>query len=535
MSIKQPELTPTSEKIDRLIQRINSGDIRIPAFQRSYVWKQNQIIELLDSINDNYPIGSVLLWYTKERLKHTRNIAGYKIPDSEMDYPLNYVLDGQQRLSSIYAVFSDKTEQDRSTDNYNPNLDLFEIHYDFQYKTFVPSTEIDALSKSVIHLKNLINTSKLIPALSELDTKYHNDATELCSRFLNYEIPVVTIKHRSKEEVGIIFERINNTGTKLSTLDLMTAWTWTDDFHLLESTHELIERLEAKGFGHVPNQIILQSLSGMIQNDSTTQAVLKLDGKIVRQQWKNYTAAVKKAIDFLSTGLNCVHQDFLPAIQQLVGIIKFFSIPGKIKAKELSWLKNWFWRTAFSNRYVTGTTTQKMNYDIYNMVQFRAGNNGGLETYPTTVNQSQLINTNFSKSNYLTRAFLLMMAQRNPIDLIKNSPIDLGKALSEYNRKEFHHVFPNAYLKSQGLESDAINNVLNFCFLPADSNKTISKREPKDYFFKEIPSKEFDGIMYSNLLPNVKSIYKSNDYERFIVARSELVLEYLRELVHFDD
>jgi uncharacterized protein with ParB-like and HNH nuclease domain len=136
--MKTPELTPTAEKIDKLIKRIDSGDIRIPAFQRAFVWKQNQILELLDSIILNYPIGSVLLWHTKERLKHTRNIAGYLIPDSAIEYPVNYVLDGQQRLSTIYAVFSDKTVQDTSTEQYSPNLNIFEIYYDFGQKAFLP-------------------------------------------------------------------------------------------------------------------------------------------------------------------------------------------------------------------------------------------------------------------------------------------------------------------------------------------------------------------------------------------------------------
>ena len=130
-STRAPEITPTSEKIDRILNRINSGDVRIPAFQRSFVWKQNQIIELLDSIFNNYPIGSVLLWNSSERLNHTRNIAGFKIPDTAEEYPVNYVLDGQQRISSIYAVFSAKQEQDSTSQDYNPDLELFDIYYDF--------------------------------------------------------------------------------------------------------------------------------------------------------------------------------------------------------------------------------------------------------------------------------------------------------------------------------------------------------------------------------------------------------------------
>jgi uncharacterized protein with ParB-like and HNH nuclease domain len=106
------EITPVSQKIDRLIKRVEDGDIKIPAFQRGYVWSQEQVIELLDSIRLDYPIGSILLWNSNERLQFTRNIAGFPLPDRADSYPVNYVIDGQQRLSSIYAVFSFHDSQD---------------------------------------------------------------------------------------------------------------------------------------------------------------------------------------------------------------------------------------------------------------------------------------------------------------------------------------------------------------------------------------------------------------------------------------
>jgi uncharacterized protein with ParB-like and HNH nuclease domain len=97
------EISPAALKIDRLVNRVRDGDIKIPAFQRGFVWDQEQIIELLDSIYKNYPIGSILLWNSTERLKASRNIGGLVLPDREPEYPVNYVLDGQQRLSSIYG------------------------------------------------------------------------------------------------------------------------------------------------------------------------------------------------------------------------------------------------------------------------------------------------------------------------------------------------------------------------------------------------------------------------------------------------
>ncbi|GAJ16296.1 unnamed protein product, partial [marine sediment metagenome] len=56
------------------------------------------------------------------------------------------------------------------------------------------------------------------------------------------------------EEVGIIFERINNTGTRLTTLDLMVAWTWGEDFHLREELDQILETLDLKGFGETPDK-----------------------------------------------------------------------------------------------------------------------------------------------------------------------------------------------------------------------------------------------------------------------------------------
>jgi hypothetical protein len=99
------EIAPSAPKIDRIISRIEEGDIKIPAFQRGFVWNQDQVIDLLDSIYHDYPLGSILLWNSNERLRSTRNVGEFLIPDREPQYPVNYVLDGQPRLSTIYSIF----------------------------------------------------------------------------------------------------------------------------------------------------------------------------------------------------------------------------------------------------------------------------------------------------------------------------------------------------------------------------------------------------------------------------------------------
>lgn len=528
--MKKPELNTTPLKIDKLINRIDNGEIKIPAFQRGYVWKQNQIIELLESLVKQYPVGSILLWEAseKEKLRSTRNIAGYKIPDKGENWPVNYVLDGQQRLSSIYAVFSTNVEQENASEKYNPNLDIFEIFYDFSEKAFLPKSEANKVSAgSVVLLRNIIDPIKLIDEITNLDKKYHADAKNLSSIFLNYEIPVVQIKNRTKEEVGVIFERINNTGTKLNTLDLMTAWTWTEDFHLLDAIDALLEELEEKSFGAIDPKLMLQVVSGVIIGSTKTENVLRLTGERVRDNWSNIQESVKAAVDFLSTEIKCSNIEFLPFHQQLIPLSRFYSKTKRVTSEQVDVLKKYFWRTSFSDRYSTGQTTAKMDADIEFINKVIDYDFSDLKKYSTSITADELIETQFSKGNPVTRAFLLLSAQLNPLDLANGKVVDVGNALSNFNRKQYHHVFPNSFLTKKGVEKSMRFSVVNFCFLPADSNKKISNRSPSDYFSNIVPADKKAAILESNLLPIDNSIYADDDFQKFLDGRTKLFLEKL--------
>ena len=96
--------------IRRLVDRITSGDIRIPAFQRNFVWETEQVAFLLDSIYKGFPIGTVIIWKTDARLQSEKDLGAFKLPDPAKDYPVNYVLDGQQRLTSLFSTFQTDLE-----------------------------------------------------------------------------------------------------------------------------------------------------------------------------------------------------------------------------------------------------------------------------------------------------------------------------------------------------------------------------------------------------------------------------------------
>jgi len=153
------EITLSSPKIDKLINRIEEGDIKIPAFQRGFVWKQDQVIKLLDSIYNEYPIGSILLWNSIVRLKSTRNIGGFLLAEREPLYPVNYVLDGQQRLSSIYAVFGKDKNEDPNNNQYKIDTQIFDIYFDLDDNDFLPKEDLNGAHTN-LRLNTLFNTKE---------------------------------------------------------------------------------------------------------------------------------------------------------------------------------------------------------------------------------------------------------------------------------------------------------------------------------------------------------------------------------------
>lgn len=519
------EITLSSPKIDKLINRIEEGDIKIPAFQRGFVWKQEQVIKLIDSIYHEFPIGSILLWNSNVRLKSTRNIGGFLLPEREPQYPVNYVLDGQQRLSSIYAVFGKDKNEDPNNNQYKIDTQIFDIYFDLDDNDFFPKEDLNETHTN-LRMNTLFNTTEFYNEIKNFPDKYKELAVQLQSKFQNYEISVVTTSKRTKEEVGIIFERINNTATSLTTLDLMIAWTWSEDFHLKEKIDDVLDILDQKGFGETPEKIILQCLSGIIQETAKTKDILDLEPQVVKLNFEKLKESLEKAIDYLSTELNMFSRDFLPHSHQIVPLTFFFSKINTPSGQQSKIIKQWFWKTSFSKRY-SASTDAHMNEDIAFFNKIIANDFSDINKYNYTINENTLINQEFTKNSPFVRGFLLLLAQKAPLNLVNGNKIDLGDALSKYNLKEYHHIFPRNFLKNNGVESEKISSLCNFCFLPSDSNKNISNKAPSNYIFTLIPENRYTQILESNLMPLRKDIYQKDNYEEFLRQRAHEIISFL--------
>ena len=150
--------------IKKLIERISSGGIRIPAFQRDYVWEPDQVAFLLDSIFKEFPIGTVILWKTDNRLSSEKRLGCFELPPPQKDYPVNYVLDGQQRLTSLFSVFQ--------TDLRPVSTEWVDIYFDMSAKEAVQESLFVALDDTEVDPK------RHFPVKTFLDSIAYRKATD---------------------------------------------------------------------------------------------------------------------------------------------------------------------------------------------------------------------------------------------------------------------------------------------------------------------------------------------------------------------
>lgn len=471
--------------IRKILDSVVSGEIRIPAFQRGFVWEMDRVAHLLDSIYKGYPFGSLLFWRTKHQLITERRLGTFTLPQPQADYPIDYVLDGQQRLTSIFTVFQTDLKAE-------PNPDWADIYFDLaatgnpQDSVFTAIPEGDPFDKTRFFPMNVLfesvgyraTTEHLVPEQIALVDK-------LQEKFKEVQIPVQILKSEDRSIVAIVFERINHLGVALDTLQLLSAWTWSDDFDLLDKFKELREELSDFGFEGVGDDadLVLSCVSGILTGEPGAEKLLGLNGAEVRAQFGTVENGIRGAIDFLRTELKVVHLKLLPYPSMLVPLAVFFAAPdGKeivYGGEALRAMKRWFWRTCFSGRYTSQTRKTTIN-DIEQMLLLKKGVGHTLDQIDVTV-ESAFFKNSFRVGAAATKTFVLVLANHDPKSLLSGKSIDLDKVLQRYNRSEFHHIYPRAYLKELGAADQEINFLGNFCFLSAAENKTIGRKRPSQY------------------------------------------------------
>ncbi|MGU3362773.1 DUF262 domain-containing protein [Methylobacterium sp. M6A4_1b] len=537
VSVKQRAPEPTVDRLEELASRILKGDILLPKFQRDFVWEKHQVIDLLDSISNNYPVGSVLLWRSRERLRSERNISDLAIADTQEDYPVNYLLDGQQRLSTICgALYWNGSDPDSK----------WNLAYDLRNKKFSHLNTLDDPPSHQIRLNKIPDPSAFFGQVAALDTLSAPDkgemktaAKELFDRFKDYKIATVTLHEMSLEAVAPIFERINSKGTPLTIVDLMRAATWSEEFDLIDSIEEILSELEAKNFGGIERKTILRSLSASAGggfSESSIDQLRKHGASELKAAAGNTKVAYAKAVDFLSTEIHIPADSQLPYANQIVVLGELFRVLPKPNASQLMTIREWFWRSAVSG-YFGGWNTGNMAADQLAVHRFAENKTVEIDLPATKPSINVWSSQGFRSNSARSKILILLLSFNKPIDLLTGAKIDTYQALYQGNNKEFHHFFPRDYLKNHKNVGAARANILsNIVMLTASSNKIITNRAPSDYL-KDCQlslGPKFQDALDANLISSAAlSAAMNDDYDLFISERSKTLDETASRLARW--
>jgi hypothetical protein len=518
---KDPQ--PSVDRIDELARRILAGDILLPKFQRSFVWEKKQILRLLDSVNRGYPIGSVLLWQSRQELRSENRIADLEINLPKPDYPVNYLLDGQQRLSTVGGAMYWKGKNPDS--NWN-------IAYDLRKESFFHLETIDDPPLHQIRVNRLSDPSAFFSHVANVTTDdaalLKDRANNLFNRFKDYKVATVKLGDMSIQDVAPIFERINSSGTPLTIVDLMRAATWSPEFDLIDSTDGILNELSVKGFGGIDRKVVLRNLSASAGGGFSVESIDALRNYSA-EQLKSAVAstehAYRRTIDFLVTQIRVESAEVLPYKNQLTVLAEIFRLLPLPDAGQYSSITKWFWRTALSG-YFGGWNTGSMASDQEAVRQFGSNKTREIEI-PLAKPRADIWETRtFRLNNAHAKLLAIVLAHHRPIDLLTGQRVEISKALAWINAKEFHHFFPRKFLEKRGEKQQRVNSLANFVMLTSASNKQISDLAPSEYLLSVVlaAGSHLSEWLESNLIPQAAfDAAIKDDFDQFLRIRAQFI------------
>jgi predicted transport protein len=348
-------------------------------------------------------------------------------------------------------------------------------------------------------------------------------------KFSNYPFSIIIVKDKNIEQVCEIFERLNQGGKKLDLFDLVVANTWDKEFKLKEEIAEL-NKVFKNSFGAIKNEVFIQSISLIKKKQCNRAHQLRLTKEDFKETWKDFSEALKKAIDFLKNNLGAKTADIIPYASIIPLVVYFYYHSKTMSNKQKEKIEEWFWKVSFSERYSASSLT-RMGEDR-NIFDKLLNEEEASINFPISITLDKINRTNITSRSALRNAILCVLVKRNPTNFKDNSSITLDKDyFSTLKSPEKHHIFPKKFLSDQGISN--VNCISNLCFIPSSLNKEISKDKPSHYFleYKKLNSR-FEDSLKTHLIPFSKDsgIWDDN-YESFIDKRANMFMKEISRFV----
>lgn len=447
ISTAQTVVRPEVNYLTDVLDDISKGTLRVPRFQRPFVWKLEAMIDLFDSILKGYPIGSLLFWKTGTRRYETFDFVGNRNIPTNTQLPINYILDGHQRLSTLFGVLSSDKDNIREASNHTWN-----IYYNLRDKSFLHIKKDTDVQPHYISLRKLLRTVDFLSECKRIQEKVQGEssaaliqeAENLLSIIRGYRIAIIQIEGGEIDSAVQIFSRLNTKGEKMADDRMYAALTYKEgQFNLSDKIDDIIDSLRMYHFHNIDRTIVFRMILAAAEKDIYTDSKLDLFEKtnnledIVREA----EVAIIKAANFLHTDLHIPSDNFLPYSLQLLNISEFFRLCPQPNDIKLQQLRQWFWVTSFVG--IENTNTSKKLATINEMRDFARADAHSLFTFKIVnfLEKATPFPSRYNLISARTKAFTLFLSSLNPKSLNQSDTIDTKELLANNGYRAFNYIF----------------------------------------------------------------------------------------------
>lgn len=368
----RPEIIAVSD----LLEGVTSGMIRIPRFQRPYVWGPDDIIQLFDSVLRGYPIGSLLIWQTdRDDITSLENLGPITLP-KDGPSTRQYVVDGHQRLATLLGVLMlpENHPRERRDDwrwwiVYDLRTQQF-IHLR-QSATVIPLHQLPL--RSVLRTVDFARRTREMLASPDLESDVEellDRADQVQNRVREYRVPVTIMRSGSLDDAVTIFARVNQRGRDMTSDQMVSALTFRDrdegDFDLAGEIDRILGGLRQYGFSDIERRTVLQIILASAQLDFTRPTYDRIVDRSsfdkMRPAVKRAEAALHESIAFLNKNVGLRTNRLLPYASLLVMLSIYFEASlgtgSSPPSGNMRLLEKWFWATSFNGWFAGANTTE---------------------------------------------------------------------------------------------------------------------------------------------------------------------------------
>ena len=495
--IDKISVKPDTIFLEDLIVEIARGKYKIPEFQRNFVWGKPQIIALFDSISKGYPIGSLLFWNTDQKYKTNDKIGPYYVYAKCNE--IRYVLDGFQRMSTLYGVLMDPSKFEKD----NNNLKNFSIFFDLQNKNFsyikskkdgnvlFPQLYEIYDNRLLFDFCRLLDQQEHIDRLDKIE--YIESARNLHDILHKYKIPLVEITGGSIKSAVEIFSRVNSKGTDISEDYMISALNYNlqTEFLLSNSITKFLDKLSIYNFKKLKRDTVLNCISNSLDSEKIyfdlSLENIHSQEKDLEELTKSTYPLIEKTVNFLYKKLFVIEIGLLPYPSQLIFICQYFNSNPEPTHEQYEDLKRWFWFTTYSNYFtIYSISQQRSAYKKFSDFAKGENNDGIYRVDPNISFYTAKYPDKLNFTSVRTKALQLFYL-RNSVDTVKEGD----------ERKEFY-IFrdkgknpANMIIRlSSDVESEENRNTKSVDEFIRDSSIDILERhfiseEIRHYFFKK--------------------------------------------------